>query len=36
MMFVPNIFKTSDESDALAIAVCHCLMKNQRSLNLLK
>ena len=36
MMFGPKIFKTSDESDALAIAVCHSLMKNQRSLSLLK
>jgi crossover junction endodeoxyribonuclease RuvC len=30
MMFGPISFKTSDESDALAIAVCHALNRNMK------
>jgi len=28
LMLGPNIFKTADESDALAIAICHALNRN--------
>jgi crossover junction endodeoxyribonuclease RuvC len=35
LMFGPQKFGSFDESDALAIAVCHHLLKKQNSLNLI-
>jgi crossover junction endodeoxyribonuclease RuvC len=36
LIFGQKNFKSSDQSDALAVAVCHALMKTQRSLTLLR